>query len=625
MTTISANSTVGITLASPGYVNPIVVNPGVRLSGPANAIYGAGTAWTIQNAGTAAGPQNGIFLKAGGSIDNLNTGSISGYFAISASDLLTVSNAGRIAGNTVGGQGINLTGGGQVTNQGTASISGFAGIYGAILNVVNFGGILGSQSPGAGAEGVHLTGGIVDNRAGGTVSGYRGVLGAGRATVVNAGAIAGGTSINAAGVYFQIGGIVTNQSSGTISGMTGIGGGSGAVTVVNDGRIAGASAGISLASGGTVVNHAGGYIGGSVDAVIFRPGQQDRLIVSPGAVFAGTVDGGNTTGSATVTTLELTAGAVPGTLAGLGTAFVNFGSIVLDAGAAWTVTGGTAGLAGTIAGFAQGDTIEISGIASTGFTYANGVLTVNETSGFARLNLPGTFTTASFAVTNTAGGADVTLACFRAGTRIATTGGPVTVEALRPGVEVLTVLGGTPEPVVWIGHRTVDCARHIKPDSVWPVRIAAGAFGPGLPERALFLSPDHAVYQRGKLIPVKHLINGTSIVQIPMDRVTWYHVELPRHDAVLAEGLPTETYLDTGGRRDFENGGAAVRLYPDFSARTWEALGCAPRVVWGPDVAAVRRTLAKRASAARHETVRMAAGEDEPDLPPFRSAPAAGR
>ena len=56
------------------------------------------------------------------------------------------------------------------------------------------------------------------------------------------------------------------------------------------------------------------------------------------------------------------------------------------------------------------------------------------------------------------------------------------------------------------------------------------------------------------LIPIKHLINGTTVIQIDVSTVTYYHVELPRHDVVLAEGLPTDTYLETGARFAFENG-----------------------------------------------------------------------
>jgi hypothetical protein len=188
------------------------------------------------------------------------------------------------------------------------------------------------------------------------------------------------------------------------------------------------------------------------------------------------------------------------------------------------------------------------------------------------------------------------IACFAAGTRIATARGGVAVEDLREGDLVPTRIAGTLQPIGWIGHRRVACRRHPRPDQVWPVRIAAGAFGPGLPERALWLSPDHAVYAQDVLIPVKYLINGRTIVQVPIEDVSYYHIELPCHDIVVAEGLPVESYLDAGGRDSFANGGGVTRLHPDFSTRNREAHGCAPLVIVGPQVDAVRQVLQRRAA-----------------------------
>ncbi len=111
------------------------------------------------------------------------------------------------------------------------------------------------------------------------------------------------------------------------------------------------------------------------------------------------------------------------------------------------------------------------------------------------------------------------------------------------------------------------------------------------------MSPDHALYFDGVLIPVRYLIDGQQIVQLNRGTVTYWHVELDRHDVILADGLPVESYLDTGDRSNFVNGGDAIALYPDFSSRTWEAEACAPLVVTGPKVEAARLLIASSAQA----------------------------
>jgi hypothetical protein len=180
------------------------------------------------------------------------------------------------------------------------------------------------------------------------------------------------------------------------------------------------------------------------------------------------------------------------------------------------------------------------------------------------------------------------VSCFAEGTRIATERGEVAVEDLREGDRV-QVLGHRAQPIVWVARRWIDCTQQPDPRKVWPVRIAPGAFGPGRPCRELWLSADHAVYIGDVLIPVKYLVNGTSIAQVPVDTVTYFHVELPRHAVLLAEGLTVESYLDTGDRSNFANGGGPIALYPDFASRAWDAEGCAPLVVTGPELDAAKR------------------------------------
>ncbi|MEJ0016498.1 MAG: Hint domain-containing protein [Acetobacteraceae bacterium] len=181
--------------------------------------------------------------------------------------------------------------------------------------------------------------------------------------------------------------------------------------------------------------------------------------------------------------------------------------------------------------------------------------------------------------------------CFLAGTLIATDEGEIPIEHLRIGARVVVHFGALPAEVIWLGHRRVDCRRHKTPLAVWPVRVAAGALGPDQPRRDLWLSPEHAVFVNDVLIPVRLLVNGSTVIQVRVDEVTYHHVELARHNVVLAEGLPVESYLDTGNRANFA-GGRLVMLHPDFGWRQWEALGCAPLVVTGQPLAQARATIA---------------------------------
>jgi hypothetical protein len=201
------------------------------------------------------------------------------------------------------------------------------------------------------------------------------------------------------------------------------------------------------------------------------------------------------------------------------------------------------------------------------------------------------------------------LPCFGAGTRLLTCRGEVAVESLQPGDRVLIAREtGALRPVIWVGHRTVDCRHHADPQDIWPIRITAHAFGLGRPHRDLFLSPDHAVWVADVLIPIRCLVNGATIRQEPRERVSYWHVELDRHDLVLAEGLACESYLDTGNRGAFENGGGAVVLHPDFARRVWDGEACAAQIRGGPQLIEARRRLLVQATMLGHAVT------DQPEL-----------
>ena len=43
----------------------------------------------------------------------------------------------------------------------------------------------------------------------------------------------------------------------------------------------------------------------------------------------------------------------------------------------------------------------------------------------------------------------------------------------------------------------------------------------------------------------------TAVAPAWREKVRYVHLELPRHDVLLAEGLPCESFLDTGNRAAF--------------------------------------------------------------------------
>src|SRR5208282_2804454 len=88
--------------------------------------------------------------------------------------------------------------------------------------------------------------------------------------------------------------------------------------------------------------------------------------------------------------------------------------------------------------------------------------------------------------------------------------------------------------------------------------VRAGAIGAGVPHSDLWLSPDHSVLFDGAHVPVRHLINGASIAPSACRAVKYFHVELAEHGVLLAEGLPAESYLDTGNRSAFDDASSAA-------------------------------------------------------------------
>lgn len=431
-----------------------------------------------------------------------------------------------------------------------------------------------------------------------------------------AGTVSGFTTFNTFGGLFAFGGAAPNGNDGLL--ITATGGNQDVQTNVfsgntNDGiEIGGAASGVTVDPNMVGVNTVGSAeLANGNDGIEIDGTAHDNVIggyqlsVIPQNTFSGNdgygvaIDGqayDNQVFNAYVGLDALGTASIPNGAGGI---------LIGD-----TATGNTIGGAAATTTYPVADVV--SGNQGNGITLADGssdTTVTNNVIGFgAHLNQLILNTGTPIATGASTGNiiADNYIACFAAGTRIATPGGEIPVEALAAGdrVRLAREPDGDGAAIVWIGHRRIDCSRHPAPQDVWPVRISRGAFAPGVPHRPLFLSPDHAVLCAGGLVPVRYLVNGRTIVQVPRRAVQYFHVELAAHDVLLAEGLACETYLDTGNRADFENGGTVVRMHPALALRVWDTRACAPLVLEGPALLAARRRLLDRAAALGHATTR---------------------
>jgi hypothetical protein len=187
--------------------------------------------------------------------------------------------------------------------------------------------------------------------------------------------------------------------------------------------------------------------------------------------------------------------------------------------------------------------------------------------------------------------------CYVAGTRIRTPDGEAAIQTLRPGDAVLTwARDGVSrrEVISWVGRRWVDLPGHPDPELVAPIRVRAGALGPGRPARDLLLSPDHCLALDGLLVRAYRLVNGISIVQEhAWPSVEYVHVELRCHALLLAEGVPAESYLDEGTRDFFAPD--ATRGAPGRMESAARPGACLPFPPDDEAVAVIWRRIARRA------------------------------
>jgi antigen 43 len=187
------------------------------------------------------------------------------------------------------------------------------------------------------------------------------------------------------------------------------------------------------------------------------------------------------------------------------------------------------------------------------------------------------------------------------GTRILSARGPVDVDSLQAGSQVVVLRDGQEvlESVKWIGRCKIDLSRQAHVEDCAPICLRPGAIADNQPTRALYLSPEHCLIIDGLCVPARFLVNGGTIIsERDYPPFTYYHVELERHGILIAEDALAESYLDTGNRSQFDNAEEPDQLHPSFTANSnagrWLTDACAPLVRVSDQLPPIWHRLAER-------------------------------
>lgn len=187
--------------------------------------------------------------------------------------------------------------------------------------------------------------------------------------------------------------------------------------------------------------------------------------------------------------------------------------------------------------------------------------------------------------------------CFLAGTLIRTPEGEVAVEELAIGDTVISLEDGCEisRPVTWIGvSRNSFSPKQPLDLAGYPVRVRQNAFGEAMPSQDLLVTAEHCFVFEGAFIPVRMLVNGSSIhYDQSITDYNYYHIELERHSVIVSNNVATESYLNTGNRRYFSSGHNIVSLHEETKA--WNRDSALPLSVTRDAVEKIHQSLALRA------------------------------
>lgn len=189
--------------------------------------------------------------------------------------------------------------------------------------------------------------------------------------------------------------------------------------------------------------------------------------------------------------------------------------------------------------------------------------------------------------------------CFLSGTMIGMAKGVCAVEDLQVGDAILTYDPQTKakvkKKITWVGKQKADVNVKLPDDMAgYPVRILKDAFKKNVPNKDLLITSEHCLFIDGYFVPARMLVNGRSIFyDYSITSYDFYHIETEDHAVIWADGMLTESYLNTGNRHTFNKDQKVVKLDPHV--KIWEEDAAAPLTVDRSFVEPIFDKLVKRA------------------------------
>lgn len=157
-------------------------------------------------------------------------------------------------------------------------------------------------------------------------------------------------------------------------------------------------------------------------------------------------------------------------------------------------------------------------------------------------------------------------ACFCVGSMIRTSRGDIAVEDIQIGDDVVIydngAITGAVRRVTWVGQSHAVVRPHLPDDEAgYPVRLLKGAIARSVPCKDMLVTSEHCMFFDGRFVPVRMLVNGRSIFYDKSIKVyEYYHIETEVHSVIMADGVLTESYLDTGNRSAFRQKGKVIAI-----------------------------------------------------------------